>query len=100
MQFWYFLSTRFGRPVCELKESMPYSEFVTHAAYHRLCPWGDDWRQTQALHATMMNCSPKYKTFSLDQYFPQRRKKQSDLGGMFDAFKNIAIEQQSRGNVR
>lgn len=24
---------------------MPYSEFVEHAAYYRIAPWGDDWQQ-------------------------------------------------------
>lgn len=92
MWFWHFLSTRFGRPVCELKATMPYAEFISQIAFYRAFPWGDDWRQTMALHATMMNCSPKYRTFDLSKYFPQqRKKKQSSLLGMFDALKNIAL---------
>jgi hypothetical protein len=79
--FWFFLSTRFGRTVAELKREMSYAEFVHHVAYKRLHPWGDDWLQAGTI-AQSAHSAPhvKFTHRSPDKFIPggnRIRKRQS-----------------------
>lgn len=82
-------------PVCELKERMPYAEFIEHIAYHQQFAWGDDWQQTAAIHASVSNASPKFRRIDVQKYFPKASSQnKSSIVGMFEAFREIAV---SRG---
>ena len=70
---------------------MPYAEFVGHIAYHELLPWGDDWKQTNALAATISDASPKFKRIDLTPFFPKPRQQDTSIVGMFETFKDLAV---------
>lgn len=83
--------------MCELKQRMPYSEFVLQFAFHQQYPWGDDWRQTQALSASMISASPKFKRIDLKPYFPKPAKSQPmALDGLFQFASQQAIENERK----
>lgn len=99
MQFWYFLSTRFGKTVSELKATMPYSEFVHHVAFYRMYPWGDDWNQTQAVAAAAISASPKYRRIELTKFFPKPKRPKSQQQSpefIFGFFKQLALDAEAR----
>lgn len=52
----------------ELKERMSYAEFVTHWVDYELCPWGDDWHQTDMIIRAQIG-----KPRSGADYIPRRR---------------------------
>lgn len=52
---------------------MAYSEFVEHAAYYEMEPWGDDWRQASVVAWSAVQPHSR-KRFSPDDFLPQRVK--------------------------
>lgn len=81
---------------------MPYAEFAHHVVYHRLYPWGDEWKQAQAIAAAVISASPKYKRINLGPYFPKPPSQSADY--IFGFFKQLAIDAEARrkmnGNQR
>ena len=74
---------------------MSRPEFVSHIAYYQMAPWGDDWQQTAAIHASVSNASPKFRRIDVQKYFPKSSSQnRSSIVGMFEAFREIAV---SRG---
>lgn len=76
---------------------MPYSEFVHHIAFHRLFPWGEDWKQTEAIAASVISASPKYKRIDLSRFFPKpvRRAVKQTADYIFGVVKQMALDAEA-----
>lgn len=74
LAFWLFLSTRWGKPVWEMKQILPYAEFVLQIAYYNVYPWGDDWQQAGTAAWASIAASPYVKRrFKPDDFVPRKR---------------------------
>lgn len=67
-RFWLKLAREMGIPKERLKDEMSQAEFVEHRIDYELCPWGDDWEQTDMLLRAQVGKPPHGR-----DWIPRRR---------------------------
>lgn len=80
---------------------MPYSEFIHHIAFHQLFPWGEDWKQAEAISASVMSASTKYKWFDIRRFFPKpKTPKPQSPDHIFGFFKQMALDAEAQRKAK
>jgi hypothetical protein len=98
-RFWFDLALALGCSVWELKQRMPYAEFIQWIARYRLSPFGDERADLRAgiVASTMANChaTRRSKAFEPSDFMPKfegsgrkgaERMTDSEMASKFKAF--------------
>lgn len=85
--------------MCELKERMPYAEFVEQIAYYRVEPWGDDWEQSATQSWAAVSPHIKRRMTPAD-FRPKRKQAAQSADYIFGFFKQLASDAEARRKAR